>query len=220
MIDASAKPSSGFIWGNNFWLGSQKGCESLNNPLSITLASKFPRIMKSALVKSVSPFPVRYLVAHAKHKSPWQVNVKFLEENILHLGLCLPVACQIHEIHNLTQTFFDAQQDDFQLFYEMEAEVLEIKDLQVRENFMWKRSVVMLLAIFCVTTLLHLLSYLLKDNMDIFALNKQDERILEQTSTGNGKVRILTSFNIEKNLETIFNNNLERETFPIIGGLK
>lgn len=176
--------------------------------------------MKSELISSVSPFPVKYLVAHARHTSPWQVDVKFLEESVLHLGLCLPMSCQTLEIHNLTQTFFDARQDDFQVFYEMEAEVLEIRDLQVRDNFMWKRSVIMLLTIFGVTAILHFLSYLVKDNMDIFAENKQDERIFEQTSTGINKERILTSFSIEKNLETIFNSNLERETFPIIGGLK
>lgn len=186
----------------------------------MTLSAKFPRVMKSALVTAVSPFPVRYLVAHVKHKSPWQFEEKFLEENILHLGLCLPVACQTHEIYNLTQTFFDARQDDFQVLFELEAEVLEIKDLQLRENFMWKRSVIMLLTVVGVTAGLHFFSYLLKDNMDIFAVNKQDERILEQTSGGISRGQILTSFNIEKNLETIFNSNLERETFPIIGGLK
>ncbi|XP_063698043.1 nose resistant to fluoxetine protein 6-like [Culicoides brevitarsis] len=216
-IDASAKPSSGFIWGNNFWFGSQKGCESLNKPLSLTLASHFPRITKSTLKDAVAPFPMKYFVVHAKHQSPWQFEVKFLEENILQLGLCLPISCEKHEIFNLTQTYFDARQDDFQIFYEMAVDVLEVKDLEVRENFMWKRSVVMLLTILGVTALLHYLSYLLKDNMDIFAESKHDERILAQTSR---KERILTSFNIEKNLETIFNSNLERETFPVIGGLK
>lgn len=229
-MDASAKPNSGFIWGNNFWFGSQIGCESLNKPLSITLSPRYQRIMKSNLVHAVAPYSVQYLVAHVKHHSPWQFEEKFLEENILHIGLCMPMSCNLDEVFNMTQTYFDNREDDFQTFYEMEPEVIEIKDLRLREGFFTKRSIFMLCLILGTTVLLHIISYLLKDNLDLFSTTKQYDRILQQT-VGHAsnesefveidtREKILTSFSFEKNLQTIFNSNFQREVFPIIGGLK
>lgn len=79
MLDASATAQPGFVWGNNFWLGSRKQCESIHEQKKhITLSSRFERRMKSNLVDDQAPFPVGYRVAFATHQSPWQVQVEFL----------------------------------------------------------------------------------------------------------------------------------------------
>lgn len=82
-MDASARPGTGFIWGNNMWLGSRRGCESLNVPLSITLTPRFSRIMQQDLVRAAAPNEFQYVMVYAKHNSPWQIEEKFLEEVLL-----------------------------------------------------------------------------------------------------------------------------------------
>lgn len=78
MIDSSASSQPGFVWGNNFWLGSIKGCESAQAPKRITLSERFNRNMKSGLLTAKSPFDVDYRMIYAKHNSPWQIQVEFL----------------------------------------------------------------------------------------------------------------------------------------------
>lgn len=79
-MDASARPGAGFVWGNNMWLGSRRGCESLNVPLSITLTPRFSRIMQEDLIRAAAPNKFQYVMVYAKHNSPWQIEEKFLEE--------------------------------------------------------------------------------------------------------------------------------------------
>lgn len=206
-MDASAKPSSGFIWGNNMWIGSRRGCESLNKPLSLTLTNRFSRIMKPNLEREVSEFPVQFLVVHATHYSPWQIEEKFLKEGILHVGICLPAACSKSEVYNLTQTYFDSRIDTFQRYHEFEPEVFDVKDLQLREGFFYKKSILAVAAFVVLTVSLHFVSHV--------ALNLPSQQTTDDVTT-----KVLAAFSVEKNFQTIFNSNLDREIFPIIGGLK
>lgn len=66
--------------GQNFWLGSIKGCEAVSHPHTLTLSNRFERIMHAGLLKTKAPFDIGYRVVHASHTSPWQIQVEFLLE--------------------------------------------------------------------------------------------------------------------------------------------
>lgn len=144
MLDSSGQKESGFIMGHNNWIGSPKECESVSQPLLITLSDRYHRIMKPNLIQSVAPFDVEYRVVHAKHHSPWQVEVKFLLENMLHIGLCLPKSCSNDEIYNLTRMYFESKLLDSQGMFEIDADVVQVKDMRLRDNFFLKKSVIIL----------------------------------------------------------------------------
>lgn len=142
VLDSSGHVGSGFLLGNNHWLGSTKGCESVKEPLYITLSDRFERLMKPDLIYDTAPFEVDYRVVYAKHYSPWQVEIKFMMENLLHIGLCLPKSCTNPEIHNLTQEYLNSKVLDSQNLFEFESDVLLVKDLKLREDFISKPSVI------------------------------------------------------------------------------
>lgn len=72
VVDASAKPASGFVFGNNFWLGSHDQCKYVNKKMDFELSNRFERNMKVNLLNDTSPFDVEMKVVHVKHFSPWQ----------------------------------------------------------------------------------------------------------------------------------------------------
>jgi hypothetical protein len=143
-LDSSGQLGPGFLLGNNHWFGSEKGCESVQAPLYVTLSNRFERLMKPDLIYSVAPFDMDYRMVYAKHYSPWQIEIKFHTENLLHIGLCLPKSCTNNEIHNLTQEYLNSRTFDAQNLYEFESDVLLVKDLKLRENFFSKTSVIIL----------------------------------------------------------------------------
>jgi hypothetical protein len=129
--------------GNNHWLGSPAECLYVNEMFKLSLSDRFERIMKPDLLTSLSPFQVEFRVVHAKHNSPWQIEMKVLSENVLHVGLCLPKSCSNNEIFDLAQTYFDNQTNETNIF-EMDVKLLQVKDLNLRENFFKKKSVILL----------------------------------------------------------------------------
>lgn len=78
VLDSSGSPESGFILGQNFWMGSIKGCEAVRQPHTITLSNRFQRYTHADLLTATAPFDVDYRVVYAAHKSPWQIQVEFL----------------------------------------------------------------------------------------------------------------------------------------------
>lgn len=142
-MDASAQFGSGFVQGNNHWLGSRASCESSRTPFYVTLSDRFDRLMKPGLMYDVAPFDVDYKIVYAKHNSPWQIEIKFHTENLLHIGVCLPASCSNSELYNLTQDYLNGRSFDQLDIYEFEAEVIEVKDLNLRNNFFLKKSVIL-----------------------------------------------------------------------------
>jgi hypothetical protein len=143
-LDSSGRLESGFLLGNNHWLGSEKGCQSVKAPLYVTLSNRFERLMKPDLIRSTAPFEMDYRIVFAKHYSPWQIEIKFHTENLLHIGLCMPKSCTNDEIHNLTQEYLNSRTLDAQNLFEFESDVLLVKDMRLRENFFSKTSVILL----------------------------------------------------------------------------
>lgn len=111
------------------------------NDLFFRLSDRFERLMKPDLIREVASFEVDYRIVYAKHHSPWQIEIKFHTENLLHIGLCLPKSCSNSEVHNLTQEYLNSRMLDAQNIFEFESDVLLVKDLKLRENFFSKTSI-------------------------------------------------------------------------------
>lgn len=85
VLDASGIPESGFVLGNNFWLGSSKGCDSARKPHALVISKRFNRHMHEHLMTSIAPFDIDYRVIYASHSSPWQVQVEFYLDRAVNL---------------------------------------------------------------------------------------------------------------------------------------
>lgn len=83
VLDSSGTPTSGFVLGHNFWMGSMRGCEAVQKPPPLTISNRFQRFMHTNLLSSTAPFDVEYRMVYAEHRSPWQVQVEFLIEKIV-----------------------------------------------------------------------------------------------------------------------------------------
>lgn len=162
-------PEPGFVLGQNFWLGSIKGCAAVQKPPPLTISNRFQRSMHSDLLTATAPFKIDYRMVYAEHRSPLQIQVEFVLEKvvnmffffkyfwkgkreqqsfdisfyfqkILHMGLCIPVSCTNDQISNLTQEYFDEEFLDTQIINDYQPNVLEVKDLHPSVNYMEKTS--------------------------------------------------------------------------------
>ncbi|XP_055629857.1 nose resistant to fluoxetine protein 6-like [Toxorhynchites rutilus septentrionalis] len=153
VLDASGTQAPGFMWGHNHWIGSEKGCDAARSPLSITLSNRYRRNMKPNLVTAMAPFDVNYRMVYARHQSAWQVEMKFLSENILHIGVCVPQSCSNGELLNLTGRYFDEGIIQAQDIFEFKPDVLQVKDMKLAENF-WNKKSVLVIGICTAATLM------------------------------------------------------------------
>lgn len=100
--------------------------------------------MKENLVEELAPFTMEYRSIHARHESSWQVEVKFLNERTLNIGLCLPKECSNNEIGYLASKYFDGHTLLSQQMYEYNVTIMEVKDLNLKDSFYEKKTVIWL----------------------------------------------------------------------------
>ena len=80
MLDASGRPESGFIWGNNYWLGSQFSCDFLQEPPIIHLALNDHRKHYPNLIEITSPISIEYRIFYIKQNSKLQLDLDIFEK--------------------------------------------------------------------------------------------------------------------------------------------
>lgn len=80
VLDASGYYDTGFVWGNNYWLGSQRACGLVNAPIRIILSDALPKHHRANLTEMASPMPVQYKVVQAKHNSKFQLDIKTFDK--------------------------------------------------------------------------------------------------------------------------------------------
>lgn len=141
--DASGKDTSGFMWGNNFWLGGERACHLLNDPPTISLIKSATRNMQENVTEIASEFPVEYRMFYIRHTSSLQFDPDLFNKSVLHVGLCFPKACDhLQANYMATKIFEDRFQDDLRLGA---VKYLGTKILVIRENIISEPFVVLLL---------------------------------------------------------------------------
>ncbi|XP_017840105.1 nose resistant to fluoxetine protein 6 [Drosophila busckii] len=140
VLDASGTKPSGFVYGQNYWLGSQEACQGVQRPVGITLSKNFERVMHHGLITQQAPFDMDYKVIYLRHNSPWQVEIKLMSEQIIHIGLCLPSACSSGEVKQLAREYVARGMFVENDIYDIRPELLYLKDLQLRDAFYQRTS--------------------------------------------------------------------------------
>ncbi|XP_034483397.1 nose resistant to fluoxetine protein 6 [Drosophila innubila] len=146
VLDASGTKPSGFVYGQNYWLGSREACKGVQSPVGITLSKNFDRVMHYGLITQQAPFDMDYRVVYLRHNSPWQVEIKLMSEQIIHIGLCLPRACSSEEVKQLAGEYVSSGMFAENDIFDIRPEVVYMKDLQLRDVFYQRSSFRLLVA--------------------------------------------------------------------------
>lgn len=80
VLDASGHVAPGFVWGNNYWLGSLKACTFVNQAAPVILSHELGKNHFKNLTYIESPFAVEYKLVWAKHQSHLQVDINTFEK--------------------------------------------------------------------------------------------------------------------------------------------
>lgn len=183
VLDASATKPSGFVFGQNFWLGSREACGAVKNPVAITLSKNYQRIMHFAIITERAPFDVDYRVVYLRHHSPWQVEIKMMSEEIIHVGLCLPTACAAHEIEELTAAYLERGLFVENDIYDIRPQVVYVKDLKLSDSFFEKRTFKLMSACLAFTGLMFLVAAILRIKPLVENRSEEEANVKESSST-------------------------------------
>ncbi|KAH8302116.1 hypothetical protein KR044_002885, partial [Drosophila immigrans] len=151
VLDASGTKPSGFVYGQNYWLGSREACKGVQRPVGITLSKNFERVMHYGLITQQAPFDMDYRVVYLRHNSPWQVEIKLMSEQIIHIGLCLPSACSSTEVKQLAGEYVSRGMFAENDIFDIRPEVVYMKDLQLQDAFYQRSSFRLLVACTLIT---------------------------------------------------------------------
>ncbi|KAM7343794.1 nose resistant to fluoxetine protein 6-like [Cochliomyia hominivorax] len=234
-LDASGSKPSGFVFGQNFWLGSQEACGAVRRPVGITLSENFPRVMKSGIIKDVAPFDMDYRVVYLRHNSPWQVEIKLMSEQIIHIGLCLPSSCDTPEIQQLMTDYINDGLFVENDIYDIQPEVLYMKDLKIADNF-FERESFKLISIFIAFILaMILIASHLRAQSTKEMINKLDNlastegsdpsaspSIAELNLSNYPRIRsFIMCFDVQENFDKMFTTKESKPCeIPVINGLR
>jgi Nose resistant-to-fluoxetine protein, N-terminal domain len=140
VLDASGKPRTGFVWGNNFWLGDERSCYQLNKPRKVSLVSSSRRRMHSHVPSIATKVPVEYRMFYASHTSPIQFDTDLFDYVGFHVGLCFPKSCQHDEINKMAEIVFQSK-----IFQNVEiygnVSFTKTKTLKLRDGFFMEPNV-------------------------------------------------------------------------------
>uniref|UniRef100_A0A1A9ZAU2 Nose resistant-to-fluoxetine protein N-terminal domain-containing protein n=1 Tax=Glossina pallidipes TaxID=7398 RepID=A0A1A9ZAU2_GLOPL len=222
VLDASGTKPPGFVFGQNFWLGSREGCGAVRRPLGITLSANFPRIMHNTLISETAPFEVDYRVIYLKHNSPWQVELKVMSEQIVHIGLCLPSSCANSEIQKLMSTY--VQQGPFveNDIYDIKPEVVYMKDLKINKSLYQRASFKIFSACLIFTlTMTVMASFIRKKRLPKQTSDEATcEPVIVLSSLPLSIQHFVSCFDIQENWSKLFTTKPDNNSIAVIDGLR
>ncbi|KAM0724887.1 hypothetical protein ACS0PU_009271 [Formica fusca] len=133
MLDSSGGFQPGFLYGNNYWLGSRSQCLDTMNTAPLEIAER--HILNNTIYrdpqKEFPPFEVNYFVSYFTHNSTLQYHMNFnTNENLITLGLCLPVSCSINDLSLILEKIFRDRIFSISDLYSVDFKLIEIKNLE------------------------------------------------------------------------------------------
>ncbi|KAG5346539.1 NRF6 protein, partial [Acromyrmex charruanus] len=225
VLDSSCEFQSGFLYGNNYWLGSRIQCFDTMNTASLRISER--HLLNNTLYrdpqKEIPPFKVNYFVAHFKHNNTLQYHVNIPNEDVMTLGLCLPASCSTNEISFILERIFRDRILLFSNFYSTDFKLL-------MNNYEWLTSgaipficVILLFSIFMVTigTIYEIFVNRKCSNKKHGETSIQEIKIETVSSLKKSRIgKILLCFSVFTNTKIIFNTKLHADALPVIHGLK
>ncbi|EZA56849.1 Nose resistant to fluoxetine protein [Ooceraea biroi] len=235
MLDSSGEPKPGFLYGNNYWLGSHNQCDDTMNtvPLEISKQDLLNNTQYRDPQKEFPPFKVHYLVAYFRHNSTLQYHVNLHDEDIITLGLCLPASCRTSDLSFILERIFYNRSLLIGHIYSADFTLIEVKDL--KNDYQWLFNGTSLL-IFWIVLVFTLAMMIIGTVYDIFiyqnylSMKKVNTRIkdlreevefIALSSKEESKVgKVLMCFSIYTNTRIIFDTSLSANAIPVIHGLR
>ncbi|GJQ66391.1 hypothetical protein Trydic_g4414 [Trypoxylus dichotomus] len=134
MDDASGRYSTGWFWGNQFWIGSEGLCENIlfeEHPLILEeLKENHTRQVREVISPSqsegyktrsaTSSFPSPYPVTYFTIKVKLNTSLSSMESKKIQLGLCLPLSCEDTDVRKIVEETSSKSRN-------IEVEVLAVK---------------------------------------------------------------------------------------------
>ncbi|XP_012253857.2 nose resistant to fluoxetine protein 6-like [Athalia rosae] len=132
MLDSSGEAKPGFIYGNNYWLGSRSQCDDTSNisPLILIDAEIKNNSKYRNPEEEFPPFGLHYFVTHFRHNSTLQYHVRLPNEDLITLGLCLPASCSSEELSMILERLFENRTLLAGNLYSADFKLLEVRDLK------------------------------------------------------------------------------------------
>ncbi|KYN22734.1 Nose resistant to fluoxetine protein 6 [Trachymyrmex cornetzi] len=235
VLDSSGEFQSGFLYGNNYWLGSRIQCFDMMNTAPLQISER--HLLNNTLYRDpqneIPPFKVNYFAAHFKHNSTLQYHISLPNEDVMTLGLCLPASCSTNDISFILERIFRDRILLISDLYSADFKLIQVKNL--KNNYEWLTSGA--IPFICVILLLSVFMVIIGTIYDIFVnrkcsnkksrINNDGKTLIQEieieTASSLKKSRIgkiLLCFSVFTNTKIIFNTKLHADTLPVIYGLK
>ncbi|XP_015180903.1 PREDICTED: uncharacterized protein LOC107068712 isoform X2 [Polistes dominula] len=131
VIDASGEPTPGFIYGNNYWLGSKDQCEDVGNRNPFMLSEEM--LQNNSKFRHIEdefpPFEVKFFVANFRHNSTLQYHFVIPDEDLIILGMCLPASCSKDQLFILLEVLMRNRTLFKGELYSADFSLVEVRDL-------------------------------------------------------------------------------------------
>ncbi|XP_036148364.1 nose resistant to fluoxetine protein 6-like [Monomorium pharaonis] len=237
ILDSSGGYKPGFLYGNNYWLGSRNQClDTMNRrPLMISPQKILNDKQYRNPQQEFPPFKINYFVAHFKHNSTFQYHINVFDEDVITLGLCLPASCSINNLSFILKRILHDKSILMHDFYFADLHLIQIKGLENNDKWLFGSAFLFICAFLglcfmtTVGTIYDILVY--QKNVRNNEKNKIDDGIKDVSKEKETKLNlsshkkniignILICFSAYTNTKKIFNMKLDDETVLVIHGLK
>ncbi|XP_024888813.1 nose resistant to fluoxetine protein 6-like [Temnothorax curvispinosus] len=217
VLDSSGGFKPGFLYGNNYWLGSRSQClDTMNKaPLQISQHKILNNTHYRDPRKEFPPFQINYFVAYLRHNSTIQYHVNMFDEDVITLGLCLPKSCTTN---NLSLILEEICRDRviFNDLYPADFQLIEVKDLNDDNKKLPHRVYYICAGLIGFSFLITLIGTI----YDIFIYQKRNVVNVSAAYRKNKIGEILICFSAYTNTKKIFSTKLDAGTIPVFHCLK
>lgn len=136
----------------------------------------------------------------------------------MQIGLCLPKSCTNEEVKNLVQRLFDAPADSLE-FYQLNAKVVEVKNLRFHPRFFLNKSV-LILAVSVVLVIWLTRSATKLEKVIKFDTNNNIALTIESKVELSFLEKVFRCFNYDENKKTILSRETSKVALKSISGLR
>ncbi|XP_044761570.1 nose resistant to fluoxetine protein 6-like [Coccinella septempunctata] len=241
VLDASGQPETGFLYGNNLWLGARTHCLDIPNqkPLEIN-HQKVAHPPPTAF--DYPPFSLKFIKAFIKHNNTLQFHTQMPFDFTIQVGLCVPRSCSNRDLFHLFRVYLQGHYLNVQQLYNLNLNVERVKTLEEDAVFiLYSPKFVLLMVIFgmiLVPTVLGTIydmkqhyrdkKYLLSFQQNIGKIKEKTVSEVElvkasQESLGGSESRtleILKCFSLYSNVKTLLSVRLSPGSITCIHGIR
>ncbi|KAG5341008.1 NRF6 protein, partial [Acromyrmex heyeri] len=231
-LDSSGELKSGFLYGNNFWLGSRSQCFDIMNKTPFARQYMLNNTRYRDPQDEFPPFQLNYFVAYIRHNSTLQYHINMLTEDLITLGLCLPASCSTNNISFILEGIFRDRILLINDLYSADLNLIQIKNLN--DNHQWLLNgatpficvgLVLTIALMISGTVYDIFIYqtYLKTMTKTVNVENAVEMQMTDLSSSREKSRIgnvLMCFSIYTSTKMIFNTKFGTEEITVVHGIR